>query len=194
MTTRYDGSMIEPEPRREHLLLRTMEPGDADAVLAVERSAFAAGWPLTAFQNELTQNKMARYIVLEEGGAVMGFGGLWLMVDEAHVVTVAVHPKARRRGLGSLIVHGLLAVAQAHGMTAATLECRVSNAAARALYGRFGFYEVGRRRKYYADNQEDAVIMTTEELSGAAYQERLRKLEGEMEVLLPGVEMQVVPA
>ncbi len=186
--------MIEPEPRSESLVLRPMGAGDVDAVLAVERSAFAAGWPLTAFQNELTQNKMARYIVLEEGGKVTGFGGLWLMLDEAHVVTVAVRPERRRQGLGSLVVHGLLAVAESTGMHAATLECRVSNDAARALYGRYGFYEVGLRRKYYADNEEDAVIMTTEEFSSAAYQERLRRLENELKLLLPAAQMLVVPA
>ena len=184
--------MIEPAPRAAPVLLRPMEQRDVDSVLAVERSAFVAGWPLTAFENELTQNKMARYIVLEEGGEVTGFGGLWLMVDEAHVVTVAVRPEHRRRGLGSLIVHGLMVLAGEQGMDLATLECRVSNLAARALYGRYGFYEVGIRPKYYADNHEDAVIMTTEPLSSAAYQERLRRLEGELRRRLPGSELFVV--
>ena len=186
--------MIEPEPHQGRLALRPMEPRDMASVLAVEQSAFAAGWPATAFQNELTQNKMARYIVLEDGAEVTGFGGLWLMLDEAHVVTVAVRPERRRAGLGGLIVHGLLLVAQSHEMDVATLECRVSNLAARALYARYGFYEVGLRRKYYADNQEDAVIMTTESLASAAYQERLRSLEGELELLLPGAEMLLNPA
>ena len=186
--------MIEPEPHQGRLALRPMERRDMASVLAVEQSAFAAGWPATAFQNELTQNKMARYIVLEDGAEVTGFGGLWLMLDEAHVVTVAVRPERRRAGLGGLIVHGLLLVAQSHEMDVATLECRVSNLAARALYARYGFYEVGLRRKYYADNQEDAVIMTTESLASAAYQERLRSLEGELELLLPGAEMLLNPA
>lgn len=171
-----------------------MDPRDTAAVVAVERSAFAPGWPATAFQNELTQNKMARYIVLEEGGEITGFGGLWLMFDEAHVVTVAVRPDRRRNGLGSLIVHGLLLVAQARGMDVATLECRASNLAARALYGRYGFYEVGIRRNYYADNREDAVIMTTEALASPAYQERLHRLEGELDLLFPGAEVSVSPA
>ncbi|MEP7215477.1 MAG: ribosomal protein S18-alanine N-acetyltransferase [Anaerolineaceae bacterium] len=186
--------MTEPKPHGGRFSLRPMEPRDVASVLAVERSAFDTGWPATAFQNELTQNKMARYIVLEDGGEVIGFGGLWLMLDEAHVVTVAVRPERRRSGLGSLIVHGLLLVAQAQGMDVATLECRSSNLAARALYSRYGFYEVGLRHKYYADNQEDAVIMTTESLTSPAYQERLRRLGGELVLLLPGAESLVIPA
>ena len=178
--------MSAPEPPADQLLLRPMEPGDVDAVLAVESLAFAGGWPATAFQSELSQNRMARYLVLHEGSEVAGFGGLWLMLDEAHVVTVAVRPERRRRGLGSLIVHGLVRLAEDHRMEVATLECRVSNLAARTLYARYGFYEVGLRRKYYADNQEDAVIMTTEALSGAAYQARLARLETELQVMLPG--------
>ena len=172
--------MIEPKPHHGHLILRPMEPRDVVSVLAVERSAFDTGWPATAFKNELTQNKMARYVVLVDGGEVIGFGGLWLMLDEAHVVTVAVRPERRRRGLGSLIVHGLLLVAHSQGMGTATLECRPSNLAARALYARYGFYEVGLRRRYYADNQEDALIMTTESLASPAYQERLQRLGGEL--------------
>lgn len=188
------GAMIEPKPLPDLLILRPMEQQDVAAVLAVEQSAFETGWPATAFQSELTQNRMARYIVLEDNGKVIGFGGLWLMFDEAHVVTVAVRPECRRHGLGRLIVHGLLLVAQAHEMDVATLECRASNLAARALYARYGFYEVGIRPKYYADNGEDAVIMTTESLSSAAYQQRLTGLAAELDLLLPGAQTLVVPA
>ena len=194
MPTAYDGAVIEPDPRPPTILLRPMQPRDVDAVLAVERSAFAVSWPATAFQNELTQNAMARYLVLDEGGEVAGFGGLWLMLDEAHVVTVAVRPERRRRGLGRLIVHGLMLLAESQGMELATLECRVSNLAARALYGCYGFYEVGLRHKYYPDNQEDAVIMTTEALASAAYQERLHRLQGELELLLPGAKISTGPS
>lgn len=186
--------MFEPKSLPDHLILRPMEQQDVAAVLAVEQSAFDTGWPATAFQSELTQNRMARYIVLEDNGEVIGFGGLWLMFDEAHVVTVAVRPERRRHGLGRLIVHGLLLVAQAHEMDVATLECRASNSAARALYARYGFYEVGLRPKYYADNGEDAVIMTTESISSAAYQQRLTGLAEELDLLLPGAQTLVVPA
>ncbi len=147
-------------------------------VMAVERAAYSAGWPSTAFERELTQNAMARYVVLRESadGPVAGFGGIWLMVDEAHVVTVAVLPDVRGKGYGRALVHGLLNVAIEHNMALATLEVRTSNEAARALYRAYGFYEVGVRKRYYSDNHEDAVIMTTEDIQGPAYRERLEQL------------------
>lgn len=155
-----------------------MEPGDMAEVVAVERASYSPGWPSTAFERELTQNAMARYIVLRtaESGQVEGFAGLWLMVDEAHVVTVAVLPELRRRGYGRVLVHALMEVALHHEMAAATLEVRASNVAARGLYRSYGFYEVGERKRYYADNHEDAVIMTTEEIQSAAYRRRLDDL------------------
>ena len=165
-------------------------------MVAIERAAFDAGWPSTAFERELSENQMARYIVLEgagEGAAagLLGFAGLWLMFDEAHVVTVAVLPEHRGHGHGRLLVHGLVEMARSYEMSVATLECRVSNAAARALYGRYGFYEVGLRKKYYSDNHEDAVIMMTEELSSPAYVARLARLKAELAVLLPGASARV---
>ena len=164
-----------------------MRPADIPGVIAVERVSFEANWPATAFERELGQNRMARYIVLEAGGAIVGFAGLWLMVDEAHIVTVGVPPELRRRGYGRALVHGLVTLATSARMESATLECRVSNTAARALYRLYGFYEVGERRKYYADNGEDAVIMTTEALASDAYLARLARLEDELNQRLPGL-------
>lgn len=171
--------------------LAMMRPGDMPEVMAVERAAYSQGWPTTAFERELTQNAMARYIVLRgpAGGPVVGFAGLWLMVDEAHVVTVAVLPEERRAGYGRVLVHGLLAVALHNGMTSATLEVRASNDPARALYRGYGFYEVGERKKYYSDNREDAIIMTTEDIRGEAYGARLQRLGGELERRFPGIEL-----
>jgi ribosomal-protein-alanine N-acetyltransferase len=168
-------------------------------VMAVERAAYTSGWPATAFERELTQNAMARYVVLrsESEGQVIGFAGLWLMVDEAHVVTVAVRPERRREGFGRVLVHGLVNVAIGHGMALATLEVRTSNAAARALYGKYGFYEVGLRKKYYSDNHEDAVIMTTEDIQGTAYARRLERLGAGLAERFPGIDLRpagIIPA
>lgn len=168
--------------------LTAMRAEHLAAVRAVESESFEEGWPPTAFEREITTNSVARYLVLstEEGGEIVGFGGLWLMVDEAHIVTVAVRPVLRRHGYGSLLVYGLVRSAMAEGMTAATLECRVSNEAARRLYSAWGFYEVGLRPRYYSDNGEDAVILTTEELASPAYRDRLRGLEAGLEQRWPG--------
>jgi ribosomal-protein-alanine N-acetyltransferase len=178
-----------------------MRLDDIPTVTRIEAESFSAGWPRTAYERELTLNPVARYLVLEsvrEGGVlgrllhrqrgeILGFAGLWLMVDEAHVVTVAVAPAHRGHGYGRLLVHGLVGLARREGMAAATLECRVSNVAARALYGQYGFYEVGVRPRYYSDNREDAVIMTTEELASPAYQDRYARLERRLAEVLPGV-------
>lgn len=174
--------------------LSMMHPADAPEVMAVEQLAYSPGWPATAFERELTQNGMARYIVLRDAGTgrIDGFAGLWLMVDEAHVVTVAVLPESRRKGFGRILVAGLMAVAIEHGMTMATLEVRVSNEAARGLYRSFGFYEVGTRKRYYADNREDAVIMTTEDIQGEAYRRRLARIAAGIEEQYPGIDL--IPA
>lgn len=166
-----------------------MRPEDMAEVMAVERASYSAGWPATAFERELTQNPMARYIVLRKGAgeAIAGFAGLWLMVDEAHVVTVAVLPDERRHGYGRALVHGLLHVALRHEMSSATLEVRASNEAARALYRGYGFYEVGERKRYYSDNREDAIIMTTEDIQGEAYAGRLAQLGTELDARFPGI-------
>ncbi|WP_322796490.1 ribosomal protein S18-alanine N-acetyltransferase [Tepidiforma sp.] len=167
----------------ESPVLAPMAPSDIPEVIAVERAAYTSGWPTTAFERELTANTMARYLVARSPaaqGAIVAFGGLWLMVDQAHIVTVAVRPEYRRLGFGRLIVHGLVELAAEAAMDSVTLEVRVSNEAARALYRTYGFYDVGVRKRYYADNHEDAIIMTTERLDSPAYRRRLERLRAEL--------------
>lgn len=170
-------------------VLRHMTAEDIPEVMALERAAYSNGWPATAFERELTQNAMARYVVLREqpNGQMLAFGGLWLMVGEAHIVTVAVLPTEQRRGLGRAVVHALVELAADEGMELATLEVRVSNEAARALYRAYGLYEVGTRKRYYSDNREDAVIMTTEALDSDAYKQRLERLAAVLEERFPGI-------
>lgn len=173
-----------------------MQDRDLDAVAAVERVSFVAGWPPTAFQRELQHNAMARYVVLEgaaSGAAhqIVAFGGLWLQVDEAHVVTVAVRPECRRAGYGLVVVRALLDVARDEGMQAATLEVRVSNEAARKLYRGCGFYEVGERKRYYADNGEDAVIMTTEEFDSPGFARHYARLSEAIEARFASLQSQL---
>lgn len=196
----------EPAPARtskvdlRNLRLRTMRLEDAAAAAAIERASFSEGWPMTAFEREISLNPAARYIVLEGPAPeasqtveheVLGFAGLWLMLDEAHVVTVAVAQKHRGRGLGRLLLHGLVDVAHKHQVAVATLECRESNVAARSLYREYGFYEVGVRKRYYADTHEDAIIMTTEDLGCPAYRSRYARLAAHLEECLPGVALEV---
>lgn len=172
--------------------LEPMAPDDIPAVIGIEQAAYTTGWPTTAFERELTVNALARYLVVRPGTLVeagahplVAFGGLWLMVDQAHIVTIAVHPDHQRRGYGRLVLHGLVELAAASSMQSVTLEVRVSNHAARALYRTYGFYEVGLRKRYYADNHEDAIIMTTEPLDSPAYRQRLARLRAELDARFP---------
>jgi ribosomal-protein-alanine N-acetyltransferase len=100
---------------------------------------------------------------------VLGYGGFWMLVDEAHISTLAVRSDVRRQGLGELMLLGLLEEARRTGALSATLEVRVSNIAARGLYTKYGFEEVGRRKSYYQDNGEDALIMTTPVFDAGSY-------------------------
>ena len=103
---------------------------------------------------------------------IVGYAGLWLMVDEAHVTTIATHPNYRHRGLGELLLSSLIEIAYDIGARQVTLEARVSNLVAQNLYRKYGFHEAGIRRRYYSDNGEDALIMWTDDIMSDRYRER----------------------
>ena len=145
----------------------TVEPMRLEHIPAVhdiERLSFPAPWPSYAFRQELEANRMARYLVVRAGDRVVAYAGIWLMVDEAHITTFAVLPDWRRQGVGGRLLLELLELSVDLGARVVTLEVRLSNAPARRLYQRFGFRPVGVRPRYYSDNGEDALIMTTDAL------------------------------
>jgi ribosomal-protein-alanine N-acetyltransferase len=111
---------------------------------------------------------------------IVGYGGLWLNVDEGHITTIAVAPEYRGRGIGELLLNGLIDQAQALNTDMLTLEVRVSNIVAQQLYLKYGFRASGTRPRYYTDNGEDALIMWTESVRTPAYQERLRRLREQL--------------
>ncbi len=158
------------------VVIAPMLIGDVDAVQAIELASFSAPWPPNAYLTELQTNRLAHYMVVRVGETVVGYAGLWLMVDEAHITTFAIHPDWRRRHLGERLLVALLDIALERRAAEATLEVRLSNLPARRLYEKFGFRPVGIRPRYYTDNNEDALIMTTERLDGAAMRERLAGL------------------
>ena len=146
------------------LVVTEMTPDDIPAVHAIESASFPTPWPPYAFRDEIESNRMAKYLVVRAGHRVIAYAGIWLMVDEAHVTTFAVLPAYRRRGIGGLLLCELIALSADLGAAVCTLEVRLSNAGARQLYGEFGFKPVGVRPRYYSDNGEDALIMTTDRL------------------------------
>ena len=158
------------------VLVSPMELADVASVEAIELASFSAPWPPNAYRTELQTNRLAHYMVIRVGSRIVGYAGLWLMVDEAHVTTFAIHPDWRRRRLGERLLLALLDAAFDRRAAEATLEVRLSNLAARRLYEKFGFRPVGIRPRYYTDNNEDALIMTTDRLDGRAMTERLARL------------------
>ena len=143
------------------VVVEPMTIDDVGAVHEIERLSFSTPWPAHAFEQELKGNRLARYVVARAGGRVVGFAGLWLMVDEAHVTTFGVHPDWRRQGIGRHLLLNLAELSIAIGARRMTLEVRISNEAAQALYRGFGFDVAGRRARYYTDDGEDALVMTT---------------------------------
>jgi ribosomal-protein-alanine N-acetyltransferase len=110
---------------------------------------------------------------------IVGFVGVWLTLDEAHIVTIAVRESHRGRGIGELLLIAAIALATLNEREVVTLEVRASNQAAQALYEKYGFRKVGVRHRYYSDNHEDAVIMTTDSIHSAPYQELCQRLRRE---------------
>jgi ribosomal-protein-alanine N-acetyltransferase len=138
-----------------------MRPANLDEVLAIERLSFTNPWSRAAFLRELTENRVARLWVARpaEGGAVLGYVCLWVVVDEVHVTNFAVDPAHRGQGNGRQLLGTILAYYRAEGIRRATLEVRPSNTGARRLYEAFGFRQVGLRKRYYPDTGEDAMLL-----------------------------------
>ena len=149
---------------------------DLPAVEEIEHESFTTPWPANAYRSELEKNRLAHYIVARYDDRVVGFAGIWMMVDEAHITTFAVRTSWRRQGIGERLLLALLDIAKARGAREATLEVRPSNHPARRLYEKYGFVLVGVRPRYYSDNNEDALIMTTDTLDGRQMHARIAAL------------------
>ncbi|WP_064091180.1 ribosomal protein S18-alanine N-acetyltransferase [Rossellomorea aquimaris] len=139
--------------------IRFMTIDDLDAVMEIEHESFTIPWNRDAFINEIQQNHLSTYIVIEDEQRVVGYCGVWLVVDEAHITNVAVLPSYRGLGLGEDLMRRIMDIAKEVGARVMTLEVRVSNQAAQHLYRKLGFQDGGIRKRYYSDNQEDALVM-----------------------------------
>ena len=162
------------------VVVERMTVVDLDAIREIERESFSTPWPTHAYRSELEKNKLAHYIVARYDNLVIGYAGIWMMVDEAHITTFAVRRQWRRQGVGERLLVALLDLARDRGAREATLEVRPTNEPARRLYEKFGFREMGRRTRYYSDNNEDALIMTTDPLDGRAMRQLLAQRRAEL--------------
>ncbi|MCD6289117.1 MAG: ribosomal protein S18-alanine N-acetyltransferase [Anaerolineae bacterium] len=151
---------------------------DLDDLMSLEKASFSLPWPRGAYRYELTRNPYGHYLALHPAASfrrrpgmkqglppLLGYGGFWLLADEAHICTIASHPDYRGHGLGEWMLLHLMRLARDLKADVVTLEVRVSNKVAQRLYQRTGFRLAGRRHRYYHDTGEDALIMTTPPLS-----------------------------
>jgi len=186
-------------------VVEPMRLGDIPAVMVIEKMVYSRPWPPDAYRYELVENPKSYYYVTrlrdyhprraaglkgalqrafggpEVDESVLGYAGLWLMVDEAHVSTLAVHSDWQGRGLGALLLSTLIEKAIELQAAFVTLEVRVSNLRAQALYEKYGFRKVGVRHKYYSDNNEDAFIMSTEAIDSPGYRANFAALQAALD-------------
>lgn len=146
----------------ESITYRLMTVDDIPQVQLVERKCFTTPWSRSIFISEVTRNDNAVYIVAEIGERIVGYAGIWVILDEGHITNVGVHPDFQRQGIGQGLMEYLTICAVARGVTCMTLEVRVSNYGAQALYTKLGFAPSGIRKQYYQDDKEDALIMWRE--------------------------------
>lgn len=151
----------------DEVRIRLMRLKDVEAVAAIEEASFARPWSRESFRQELTRNAAARYLVAEVQGQIAGYAGAWIILDESHITNIAVHPDFRGKGIGRRLTEELLQVLSNLGAGYATLEVRVSNLRAQQLYRSLGFVSVGKRKRYYEDNNEDAYLMVCDRMPDA---------------------------
>lgn len=146
--------------------IRRMTLDDLAQVVAIDTASFSLPWPERSFRFEITDNPASRAWVAEIDGKIVGMIVAWLLVDEAHIATLATHPDFRRQGIARKLLIFSLQSMMSEGALTSVLEVRESNAAAQEMYRKFGFEESGRRPRYYRDNDEDAILMTLHKLEG----------------------------
>lgn len=140
------------------VIIRGMIHKDLDQIMHIEKQCFSLPWSKTSFENEL-MNELAYYQCAEESGKILGYMGMWKIIDECHITNVAVLPEHRNKGIGSMLIKKMIEICKCSEISAMTLEVRVSNIPAIKLYKKFGFIAGGKRPKYYVKPVEDALIM-----------------------------------
>jgi ribosomal-protein-alanine N-acetyltransferase len=160
----------------ERLSIVRMTAADIPDVTRIERSSFSTVWPSDAFYNELNTNKLAHYFVGRIGSTIVAYGGIWVILEDSHITTIAVDPAYRGRGLGEVMLLHLIDEAIGRGAAWMTLEVRESNTVAQQLYRKYGFTTVTTRNGYYSDDNESALVMWAGNLKSGLYRNRLHVL------------------
>jgi len=132
---------------------------DVDGVLKVEEECFAIAWTRADFEREMTENKLAVYFVAKDGEKIVGYAGMWHVVNEGQITNVAVINDYRQQKVGSALIEKMIEAAEEREMMGITLEVKISNYPAQKLYSKYGFKPEGFRKNYYKDTNEDAIVM-----------------------------------
>ena len=184
---------------RQQLAIELMRESDVNTVQEIEREIFATPWPRNAYYRELASRSSAHYVVLRQEGldtrptevrspdfdsTIVGYGGMWRMYDEAHVTTIGVRHDLHHHGYGRILFAGLVQAAYDMGAKWVTLEVRTTNDNAMRMYEGFGFKVIGRRKGYYTDNGEDAIVMWSDSIHSPrfrrAYESNLERIEADV--------------
>jgi ribosomal-protein-alanine N-acetyltransferase len=184
---------------RQQLVLELMREADISTVQEIEREIFATPWPRNAYYRELASRSSAHYVILRQEGnlekpasfkgseldtSIIGYGGMWRMYDEAHVTTIGVRRDLQHRGYGRALFAGLVQAAYDMGAKWVTLEVRTTNENAMRMYEAFGFKVIGRRKGYYTDNGEDAIVMWSDSIHSPrfrrAYEANLERIDADV--------------
>ncbi|MGH7763823.1 MAG: ribosomal protein S18-alanine N-acetyltransferase [Candidatus Dormibacteraceae bacterium] len=184
---------------RQQLAIELMRESDVNTVQEIEREIFATPWPRNAYYRELASRASAHYVVLRQEGldvrsgqprppdfdqTIIGYGGMWRMYDEAHVTTIGVRRDLQHHGYGRILFAGLVQAAYDMGAKWVTLEVRTTNDNAMSMYEAFGFKVIGRRKGYYTDNGEDAIVMWSDSIHSPrfrrAYETNLERIDADV--------------
>lgn len=184
---------------RQQLAIELMRESDVNTVQEIEREIFATPWPRNAYYRELASRASAHYLVLRQEGldtrpsevksadfdpTIIGYGGMWRMYDEAHVTTIGVRRDLQHHGYGRILFAALVQAAYDMGAKWVTLEVRTTNDNAMRMYEGFGFKVIGRRKGYYTDNGEDAIVMWSDSIHSPrfrrAYESNLERIDAEV--------------
>ena len=169
-----------PEQDELEVVICAMRRRHLRPVLRIESLVYPRPWSMSLFLSELALRTTRAYLVARVGRQVVGYAGLMMSLDDGHVTTIAVDPAWQRRGIAKRLLLTLAREAVDRGARSLTLEVRVGNEPAQAMYRQFGFKPVGIRRNYYAETGEDALVMWAEEVDTPAYRRRLTDIEAEI--------------
>ena len=174
----------EPGPQPVQVLPMTVE--HLSEVYAIEIASYPRPWPYKCFVDELTRNKFARYLVAEDGGRVLGYAGLWMIHDEGHITNIAVDPEWRRRKIGEQMLVYILETGVRRALRSMFLEVRRYNVAAQMLYTRYRFAPMSVRERYYADNEEDAIVLRVDNLTARDFLDNFKQRRAELKTAMRG--------